>query len=294
MSIDREAQQACAVGAQLGEGPLWIERDRTLRFVDIKGKRVYRYDPATADLKHATAPEQPGFVVPVRGGGFLAGLKNGLHRFDDHRGTFTKLKEVEPQLPGNRLNDGAVGPDGALWFGSMDDGEEALSGALYRMAPGAAPVSLDKGYCITNGPAFSPDGRTFYHTDTLKRVVYAFDVSPQHTLSNKRPFVTIKDGEGHPDGSVVDSEGCLWVALFGGWGVRRYSPKGELLNVVRFPCANVTKIAFGGADLRTAYATTAWKGLSADERNQQPHAGDLFAFRTDIPGLPAKELVLDA
>jgi xylono-1,5-lactonase len=292
MTIDREAQQAVAVGATLGEGPVWIERDRTLRFVDIKGKRVYRYDPASGNLKFATAPEQPGFVVPVKNGGFLAGLKNGLHRFDDAKGVFTKLMEVEPQLPNNRLNDGAVGPDGALWFGSMDDAESGSTGSLFRLEKGGQPVALEGGYGITNGPAFSPDGRTFYHTDTLKREVYAFDVSPQWKLSNKRVFVTIKDGEGYPDGSVVDSEGCVWVALFAGWGVRRYSPKGELLAVVRFPCANITKIAFGGPDRLTAYATTAAKGLSPDERAKQPHAGDLFAFRTDVPGLKARELDL--
>jgi D-xylonolactonase len=293
VSIDAEARQVRTVGAQLGEGPVWIARDRTLRFVDIKGRRVYRFDPASGDLRSADAPEQPGFVLPVRGGGFVAGLKNGLHRFDDERGQFTKLSVVEPHHPGNRLNDGAVSPDGALWFGSMDDSEEKSSGALYRWSDGTL-TALDSGYCITNGPAFSPDGRTFYHTDTLKRVVYAFDYSAHGALSNKRPFVSIEDGAGYPDGSVVDAEGCVWIALFCGWGVRRYSPRGELLTTVRFPCANVTKIAFGGEDRRTAYATTAWKGLSPDERSQQPQAGDLFTFRTDVPGLEAGELTLSS
>jgi sugar lactone lactonase YvrE len=93
------------------------------------------------------------------------------------------------------------------------------------------------------------------------------------------------DGEGYPDGSVTDAEDCLWVALFGGWGVRRYDPAGTLMVTVRFPVANVTKMAFGGEGLRTAYATTARKGLDAAALAAQPHAGDLFAFDPGVAGL---------
>jgi D-xylonolactonase len=149
---------------------------------------------------------------------------------------------------------------------------------------------MDDGYCITNGPTTSPDGRTLYHTDTLKKVIYAFDVSPAGDLANKRVFVTIEDGAGYPDGPVADAAGCVWTGLFAGSAVRRYSPKGELLETVRFPVANITKIAFGGADLRTVYATTAWKGLSPAERAAQPLAGALFRFTVDTPGLPQHDV----
>ncbi|MCG6120747.1 MAG: SMP-30/gluconolactonase/LRE family protein, partial [Blastomonas sp.] len=91
---------------------------------------------------------------------------------------------------------------------------------------------------------------------------------------------------GYPDGSVIDAEGCLWIALYAGWGVRRYDPSGRLMSTVRFPVANVTKIAFGGADLATAYATTARKGLDSAALEAQPHAGDLFAFDPGVAGLP--------
>jgi xylono-1,5-lactonase len=103
--------------------------------------------------------------------------------------------------------------------------------------------------------------------------------------------VTIEDGAGYPDGPTVDSDGCLWTGLFAGWAVRRYSPKGELLMDVRFPCANVTKIAFAGDDLRTVYATTAWKGLDAKARAAQPLAGALFRFEVDVPGQPQHEVL---
>ena len=287
-----EAEQLCTVGAELGEGPIWVERESALWFVDIKGHYVHRFDPLTRQQSAWAAPSKPGFVIPLRGGGFLVGMKSGLHRFEPATSGFSHWTSVEPGLPDNRLNDGSVGPDGALWFGSMDDGETNPSGVLYRLAADGRASPCDSGYVITNGPAFSPDGRIFYHTDTLERVVYAFDHVEPGRLTGKRIFVRIEAGAGYPDGTVVDAEGCLWIALFAGWGVRRYSPEGELLRSVRFPCANVTKIAFGGSDRRTAFATTAWKGLSADQRRAQPQAGDLFQFRVEIPGLPCAELEL--
>jgi sugar lactone lactonase YvrE len=288
-----EAEHVCAVGAELGEGPIWVEREAALWFVDIKGAFVRRYDPATACLKSWPAPANPAFVLPLRGGGFLVGAKSGLHRFDPRSGAFEPRAVVEPHAPDNRLNDACVGPDGCVWFGSMDDLESSPTGALYRLDAQAHLQVLDDGYVITNGPAFSPDGSVFYHTDTVRGIVHAFDHREPGRLSGKRVFVRIDSAEGHPDGTAVDAEGCVWIALFAGWGVRRYSPTGELLTTVRVECANVTKIAFGGADGCTAFATTAWKGLSPAERAAQPRAGDLFRFRAEVPGLPSREAQLD-
>jgi xylono-1,5-lactonase len=278
-------RQVCPVGAELGEGPVWVERESALWFVDIKARRAHRWDPVKREHRFWTAPEQPGFLAPLHGGGFIVGLESGLHRFDPQTCEFVRWVDVEPHLPANRLNDGCVGPDGALWFGSMHDPEVEPSGALYRMDAHGRCRVLDEGYVITNGPAFSPDGRVFYHTDTSRRTVYAFDRPEAHTLVRKRVFVRIEEGAGHPDGTTVDQEGCVWIALWGGWGVRRYSPSGQLLTTVRLPCANVTKIAFGGADLRTAYVTTAWKGLTQEARAAQALAGDLFSFEAPAPGL---------
>jgi xylono-1,5-lactonase len=292
MTAYMEVRHICDVGAELGEGPLWVARDAALWFVNIKGRQLHRYDPVSGGQRAWSAPERPGFIVPVRGGGFIVGLSSGLYRFEPETGRFVHFASVEPHLPSNRLNDGCVCPDGTLWFGSMHDPETEASGALYRLDEYGRAVSLDSGYLVSNGPAFSPDGRVFYHTDSPRRVVYAFDRPAPGGISGKRVFVRIEEGAGFPDGTTVDAEGCLWIALWGGWGVRRYSPSGELLATLRFPCANVTKIAFAGDDLRTVYATTAWTGLSAAEREAQPLAGDLFGFRTDVPGLPPVELTL--
>ena len=284
-----QPQCVWTLGAELGEGPLWSAREGALWFVDIKQSRVHRFVPHSGEERSWDAPAPPGFIARHADGGFIVGLKTGLHNFDPPTGEFTRRHEVEPHKPGNRLNDGCVDAEGHLWFGSMDDGEEVASGSLYKLTHDG-PRAMDDGYVITNGPAFSPDGRTLYHTDTLERVIYAFDRSTDGAISNKRVFALIEDGAGYPDGPAVDSEGCLWTGLFGGWSARRYSPTGEFLTEVRFPCANVTKIAFAGADLRTAYATTAWKGLDAQARAQQPLAGGLFRFMVDVPGLPQHEV----
>jgi sugar lactone lactonase YvrE len=197
------------------------------------------------------------------------------------------MRMVEPGLPNNRLNDGAVDPRGRLWFGSMGDGETEATGKLYRLDRSGL-AAVDSGYVITNGPAFSPDGDILYHTDTLQKIIYAFDTGVDGALLNKRVFARIEEGAGYPDGPTVDAEGCVWTGLFGGWGVRRYSPQGVLLESIGFPVANVTKIAFGGPNLTTVYATTAAKGLDAAALAAQPLAGGLFRFETAIRGLPSQ------
>jgi sugar lactone lactonase YvrE len=273
------------VNAELGEGPLWQAAENAVYFVDIKGRHIHRLTVDTGKTQTWRAPNQPGFIVPLADQAFVCGLPDGLYRFHAGSGQFSKLKDVEPHLPDNRLNDGFVDASGHLWFGSMDDGEEQPSGTLYRVSDAGEVAAQDNDYVITNGPAMSPDGRTLYHNDTMRRVVYAFDVNEDGTLSGKRIFAAIS-GDGHPDGMAVDADGFVWVALFGGWRIERFSPDGKLVEQVPFPCANVTKLAFGGDDLQTVYATTAWKGLSPAERERQPLAGGLFSFRAPVPGQP--------
>jgi sugar lactone lactonase YvrE len=270
------------LAARLGEGALWWQD--AVWFTDIKARRIHRFDPDTGVGKAWEAPAEPGFIAPMEDGTFIAGLRTGLNRFVPESGAFTPITEVEPDLPGNRLNDGAVDAAGRLWFGSMDDAEKAEAGSLYCFARGRL-ARRDGGYLITNGPTFSPDGRLLYHTDTLKKEIYVFDCDGEGAISNKRLFAAIEDGAGWPDGPVADSEGCLWTGLFGGWGVRRYAPDGALLQTVELPVANVTKVCFGGPDLCDVYVTTAWKGLDEAARKAQPLAGGLFHFRSPVPGL---------
>jgi len=279
------------VGAELGEGPVWHAAQQAFYFVDIKGGALHRCDADGGHRRNWSTPRQPGFVLPCDDGNLLCGMQGGLYQFNPNAGSFTLLQPVEEDLPGNRINDGFADQRGRLWFGTMDDAEKNPTGSLYRRAHGILNKQ-DDNYVITNGPAMSPDGKTLYHTDTLLRTVYAFDVDAAGNLSGKRPFIVI-DGSGYPDGMAVDAEGCLWIALFGGWRIERFLPSGELIGVLPFPCANITKLAFGGADLQTVHVTTAWKGLSSAERLQQPLAGGLFSFRADTPGLAQHHLLTE-
>jgi len=274
------------IAAELGEGPVWVERDRALRFVDIKQQKVYRYDPASGDKRSWDAPEQVGFVLPAQGGGFIAGMQSGLYRFVPELNEFHGIVPVEPDLRENRINDGTVDPSGRLWFGTMDSSERAATGAFYCFDRGELKQTSLTGIRITNGPAISPDGRTFYWVDTLGGTISACEIGDEGELGPSRLVIEIPPGEGYPDGPAVDSEGCIWIGLFGGSEARRYSPEGELLSAVGFPVANITKVAFGGPGLRVGFATTARHLLKPDALERQPLAGALFQFAVDVPGIP--------
>lgn len=283
-------QPVWALGAPLLEGPVWVARDAALWFVDIKSHKIHRLDPASGGKRSWDAPAQVGFCLPATNGKFVAGLQTGLAIFDPADGSFTPLTDPEPALPGNRLNDGTVDPAGRLWFGTMDDGENEVTGRIYRLGADGRCAAETAAVCISNGPAVSPDGRALYHVDTLGGVIHAAPIGADGTLGQSRVFVMIPNDEGFPDGPAVDAEGCVWIGLYNGGAVRRYSPDGELLEVVEFPVSAITKVAFGGPDLRTVYATTANKHLDAPGRAGEPHAGDLFAFQVSVPGVPGHEV----
>ena len=275
-----------AVAAELGEGPVWVERDAALYFVDIKSQQIHRYDPADGSKRSWHSPEQVGFILPAQDGGFVAGLQSGLYRFDEGSGGFDLIVEVEPEIPTNRLNDGVVDPAGRLWFGTMDNGERAKTGAFYCFDGGRLTRTGLDGIAITNGPAVSPDGRLLYFVDTLGGTIDCAQIHDDGTLGEPRPFAKVDPKDGHPDGPTIDSEGCVWISLYAGWEAWRYSPQGDLIERVRFPVSNITKIAFGGDDLRDVYATTARQLMRPDEIARQPQIGDLFEFRAAVPGVP--------
>jgi sugar lactone lactonase YvrE len=279
-------EQVCTVGAMLGEGPVWVASDAALWFVDIKRHKAHRFDPVTGALESWDAPGQIGWVLPADDGAMVAGLQDGLYRFLPATGSFLPFDDVEADQPDNRLNDAATDGRGRIWFGSMHDGERGPTGRFYcydrgRVADtGLAPVS------ITNGPALSPDGRRLYHTDTLGGLISVCDIHDDGSLGAARPFARITPDVGYPDGPTVDSAGNVWTGIFAGWRAQCYAPDGRLIREVGFPVANITKLAFGGGDLMTVYATTARLHLKPEALDAQSEAGDLFAFRSDVPGVP--------
>jgi sugar lactone lactonase YvrE len=187
-----------------------------------------------------------------------------------------------------RFNDGAVDGEGRFWAGTMNKDVEdpaVTDGCLYRLDPDRSCHKMGSGFTISNGIGWSLDQRIMYFTDTLRSVIYAYDFDPARgTIGNRRPFVRVPPEEGYPDGLTVDSEGCVWSALWGGWKVVCFDPRGRAVDEVRLPVSDVSSCAFGGSDLRDLYITSAWEELSAEERALQPLAGDLFRARLPVPG----------
>ena len=284
--MSSEARLLWPVGALLGEGPVWGAEEAALRFADIKGGRLHRYDPATGACDTREVGGQPSFIVPLAGGGFLVGTGHELCRFDGNTLGATIATIAMPDH--NRTNDATVDAAGRLWFGTMDDNEQIASGAVHCLDRGAIRTSTWTA-CVTNGPAISGDGRTLYHVDSGARTIWRIPLDHGSLAAAGEVFVRIDEADGFPDGVVVDSEDCLWVALWDGWAVRRYGPDGTLLCQVELPCARVTKLAFGGPGLKTAFVTTARIGLDAAALAGQPLAGGLFAFDAPAAGrlLPA-------
>jgi D-xylonolactonase len=277
------------IGALLGEGPVWCADEAALRFVDIKGGRLHRFDPATGKRETREVDGQPSFIVPAAGGDFIVGSGNALRRFDGD--TLGETVATIDMPHHNRTNDATVDAGGRLWFGTMDDNEQVASGAVHCFDRGVIRTS-EWAACIINGPAISGDGHWLYHVDSAERTIWRIPIENGMLAPTGEVFVRIAEAAGHPDGIVVDSDDCLWVALWDGWGVRRYGPDGTLLVQVDLPCARVTKLALGGPDLRTAFVTTARIGLDAAALAAQPLAGSLFAFDAPAAGrvLPAVNL----
>lgn len=274
--------------AILGEGPLWSPREAALYWVDIKAPALHRFRPADGDKTSWVMPERIGWVIErANGAGLVAGFKGRGFCFLTP-GTMVPetIGQPEPDYPDNRFNDAAADNAGRIWAGTMDDNEREASGSLYRLDPNLDWQRMDRGYVITNGPAFSPDYRTIYHGDTSKGTIYAFDLGSDGKISNKRDFVTIPEGDGYPDGMTCDAEGGLWVAHWNGWRVTRFTAAGEVDRVIEMPVAQVTSCAFGGPEYGCLYVTSASIGLSDQQREDQPLAGALFGIDVGVKGFP--------
>jgi sugar lactone lactonase YvrE len=265
--------------ATLGEGPTWDPATGRLLWLDILGSRLHAYDPTTGRRTVRATDQHVGAAKPRAGGGLVLNLRDGVGLLDPDD-TFRWLRH-EP-VPGRRANDAAVAPDGSLWAGTMRYDEAPGGGTLSRIAgDGSAEVILDD-VAVSNGTGWSPDGTLMYYIDSPTRRVDVLDCSADGRVSGRRPFVSVEDGAGFPDGLTVDADGCVWVALWDGAAVRRYTPDGELDRVIALPTPRVTACAFGGAGLTDLYVTTARVGLTAPH----PVAGSLLVVPDAGKGLP--------
>ena len=284
MQNRNQARCVADVGAILGEGPVWVEREQALYWVDIKGFKIFRLDPA-GDVRQWDTPFRVASLAPRASGGFIAGTDRGFAEVDLDRMLFEPFHHPEPDRSTNRFNDGKLDREGRFWAGTMDDSERQASGALYRLDSDRSSCRTDDGYRVTNGPAFARSGRLMYHNDSALQLTYAFDLDAQGTPTGRRIFAHYGEGQGYPDGMTVDAEDCLWIAFWDGWCVRRFSPTGDCLAEIQLPVQKPTSCAFGGPSLDQLYVTSASIGLTDSERDQQPCAGGLYVLDTGCVGL---------
>ncbi len=279
----------------LGESPFWHPDEAALYWCDIPGKQLNRYHPAAGAHRTWSIDVEPGCAAPLPGGDLLLAMRDGLFRFSPASSERELLCAPPYEATQERFNDGKADAQGRLWVGTIFEPRTSAAAALYCFAQGKLERKAGD-VTVSNGLAFSPDGRTLYWADTPQHRVMAYDFEPgAGAMSNARvlrQFEPKKAGQdlssygGRPDGAAMDSEGAYWCAMFEGQRLLRIAPSGQILQELRLPVRCPTMPCFGGADLRTLYVTTSRERRPADELAAQPLAGCVLHTRVDVPGLP--------
>ncbi len=272
----------------LGESPLWDPAHQTLFWIDIDLGLLHEYQPAKLELKIHQIGQKLGCIALTETDRLLLGTELGFAFYRVGDPPPANFLDVIPQGTGSMFNDGKVSPDGEFWAGSK--GPSGTS-KLYRLSHDLTYSILLEDLTTSNGIGWSSDGKYFFHTDSREHSIYRYTLRGKE-LTNKEIFYT--PPEGTPDGLTIDSQGNLWVALWGGGRVVQLSPEGAELAQILVPVSRPTSVAFGGIDLRTLYITSASVNLTEIEKNAQPYAGALFSIQTQVAGLPSQRFILRA
>lgn len=277
----------------LGEGAVWSPEEQALYWVDIEGQRFYRFFFATRQQETFEAGDMIGVLALRASGGLIMATKHGFASWGFQTNQLIYLSNPEAGQAGKRFNDGGVDCQGRFWAGTMDIKEpRKTDGVLYRFDPDGSVHTMDTGFTIPNGIAWSPDNRLMYLTDSTSHTIYVYDFdAASGSIANRRTFISTPDEPGVPDGLTIDDEGFLWSVRWGGGKVIRYDPTGKVEREIHVPVPHPTSCAFGGPDQNDLFITTCYEALNSEERQRYPQAGDLFHIQTDITG-PARRQFL--
>lgn len=267
---------------------MWDDAAQELLWVDILARRVNWYRPADGSTRTLATATPVGAVAQRRRGGLVLALEDGVWLTDADAGSARRIAAIEADRPETRANDGKCDPSGRFWVGTMGYGAEPGAGSLYRVDPDGVVTRAVRDVTISNGLAWHPGSGMMYYIDSTAGGIDAFTWdAATGELGARRRAVEIERTAGVPDGMTIDREGCLWVALYGGWSVHRYTPEGRLDRRIEFPVSQVTSCTFGGEDMRDLYVTSARNALSQQQLEREPLAGGLFRVRLEIGGFAA-------
>jgi sugar lactone lactonase YvrE len=276
--------------AIVGESPLWHPGERRLYWVDIQGKKVHRFDPASGHNETFDLPDLVTCLAFRKTGGLLLTLRKNFAFFDPDTGKLEMLAEVEAGKTNTRFNDGRVDPQGRLWAGTMGDPDwKKPLGSLYRFDADQSVTRMHGDVICSNGADWSPDGRTMYHTESFRYAIFAYDFGPATgQLANRRIFAEIDRTLGaFPDGLCVDADGCVWSNQVGIGRVVRYDPAGRIERRIEFPVPRAVGCTFGGEDLSTLFVTSARETMTPPQLHAAPLSGSIFAVELDVKGRAA-------
>ena len=282
MQVEIIADEAC----HCGEGPIWNMAEQRLYWQDSTTGRLFRYDPAAHKHEQVLKADYIGATTVQADGSMLVfGTGCGVWRWHDG-----KLSAFINPMPGeSRFNDVAADPKGRVFAGSMpindpdNPGKHKRLGRLYRYDTDLSVRYVEEGIGCANGIGYSLDNKTMYYVDSHAHSIDAYDYDlDTGDISSRRKLAPVQ-APLVPDGQTVDAEGCIWLAVWEGGCVKRFSPKGELMQTIELPTALTTSVMFGGPDLDEIYVTSAGGN---DKQNRGPHAGALFRIRAGVKGRP--------
>lgn len=269
---------------ELGESPVWVEEENSIYWVDIKRFLIHKLNIINFDKKIWEFDEPITCLAHYNKKIFIAGTKNGFKFINLENKEVKFITDPEKNIANNRFNDGKCDSKGRFYAGTMNENNLEPTGCFYILYGDLSFKKIDGGYVITNGPAFCPDYKKIYLTDSANGKIFVSYINEDGTLSDKKIFISISPEQGKPDGMTVDEEGFLWVSLFGGSCVNRYNAQGKKVDEIMLPAKCITSCTFGGEDLSTLFITSSRYKLKVEEKNKEPLAGSLFSAKLKVKG----------
>lgn len=277
--------------ATLGECPLWDAENKIIYWIDIVEKKIFSLNIIAEISMTINLNNFVGCIVLKQNGNLLVATENGFYSLNQGTLSFKKLCDPEESIPTNRFNDGKCDASGRFWAGTTALDECGNKGSLYFLDKNLKCKKVISSIYISNGITWSLDNRTMYFNDSPTRKVKAFDYDIKTgIIKNGRVIITFNKEDGYPDGMTIDSEGKLWIAHWGGYGVGRWDPQtGRIIDKIDIPAKRVSSVTFGGPDLDDLYITTARRGFIETEDEVAGELGGcdgmLFSIKTNLKGI---------